>query len=207
MNKNNNNMIAIDLNSIELNFSELDQQFSVFRNLTLEIKKSEKIGIFGPSGSGKTSLFFMIMKLIRPNKGIIKCNGKIFLIPQFPILDPWLTCYETLEYFDRSNIVDKNKILEDVKLLDQKHQIISTLSGGEKQRLNIASAISSGCDIILADEPFGRLDIGSAVRVKRILFDLVQRKDITLILASHNQKHLEDTDKIYEIRDFNLIPQ
>ncbi|OLS25209.1 MAG: putative ABC transporter ATP-binding protein [Candidatus Heimdallarchaeota archaeon LC_3] len=171
------------------------------------VKQGEKIGIIGPSGSGKTSLFRMISGSIDCSQGVISTTEKTRMIYQIPQFHPFLTSKEILE-LEFSKINQKksvNDILKSVKMIEIRNQLFTHLSGGEKQRLAILLAIVSGARIILADEPFGRLDKKNTIIVKTFLMNQVEKEGITLILATHNKKHLKEMDKIYQIKKKKLL--
>ncbi|OLS20179.1 MAG: Thiamine import ATP-binding protein ThiQ [Candidatus Heimdallarchaeota archaeon LC_3] len=203
-----NNSIEIKFDSVTLRFKErVGYILSIFEKLSFVVNKGERIGIFGPSGSGKTSLFFLILGLIRPSSGTISISSSIQLIPQFPILDPWLTCEEILEISNLRKYANTeiHETLMDVGLYNQKNQLVTTLSGGEKQRLTVAASLITGKKILLADEPFGRLDLKSTYKTRDFLLKIAEEKKLTLLLATHSTDHLESLDRIFEIKNRSLL--
>ncbi|OLS22731.1 MAG: putative ABC transporter ATP-binding protein YxlF [Candidatus Heimdallarchaeota archaeon LC_3] len=203
-----NNSIEIKFDSVTLRFKErVGYILSIFEKLSFVVNKGERIGIFGPSGSGKTSLFFLILGLIRPSSGTISISSSIQLIPQIPILDPWLTCEEILEISNLRKNANKeiHETLKDVGLYNQKNQLVTTLSGGEKQRLTVAASLITGKKILLADEPFGRLDLKSTYKTRDFLLKIAEEKKLTLLLATHSTDHLESLDRIFEIKNRSLL--
>ena len=203
-----NNSIEIKFESVTLRFKErVGYILSIFEKLSFVVNKGERIGIFGPSGSGKTSLFFLILGLIRPSSGTISISSSIQLIPQFPILDPWLTCEEILEISNLRKYANTeiHETLMDVGLYNQKNQLVTTLSGGEKQRLTVAASLITGKKILLADEPFGRLDLKSTYKTRDFLLKIAEEKKLTLLLATHSTDHLESLDRIFEIKNRSLL--
>ena len=151
----------IKLNNVSLDFEILgDLKIKVFDKIELEIFSGEKIGLIGPSGSGKTSFFRLIAGLLRPTKGKIKTNGNTRLIYQIPRINPYLTCEEILEIGLQLS-ESKNSISELLDIFDLSHfkkHLFVNLSEGQKQRISILLNLISGTEILLADEPYSRLD-------------------------------------------------
>lgn len=144
-----------------LNVSYSDKK--VFENFNLDIKDGEITCVLGPSGAGKTTLLNAIANLIP--SGIEKV--KTAYVFQEPRLVNAVTVYQNLKLVTD----DENSILTALKkvgLEDKKGAYPSRLSGGEKQRINLARALVSGGDVWLLDEPFSSLD----VKLKLELYDL-----------------------------------
>lgn len=200
---------VIILKEVQLTYNlQFKHKLEVFHDLNMTIYEKETIGIWGPSGSGKTSLFNLIMQKILPTSGTVISHHNIQMIYQFPMLTPTLTCEEYLEidlnYNDNESNFSPVELLDTVGLRKQKNYLIKFLSGGEKQRLAIISAIACGAEVILADEPFGRIDLKTAQIVSDYLFEVVKLYDLTLLLASHYWKHFEKMDCIFKIEKNTL---
>ena len=151
---------------------------AVVNNLSLEIKKGEIFGFLGPNGAGKSTSINMMVGLLKPTSGNILFNGKdssyldekeIGICPQDVVLWNNLTCL---------------KILEKLHLTDKKDELVSSLSGGMKRRMNIAMATIHNPSIVVLDEPSEGLDPQS----RRLLWDyILHQKELghTVILTTH----------------------
>ncbi len=178
--------------------------------ITMSISKGEKVVIRGKSGVGKSTLLHCLGGLIKPtagkiiieNRNIVEFNDDqlanhrcktVGLIYQSYNLAPYLTVEENIEFpmvlaNQTSSHIKKRtqELVEYLKIeryLDQKP---SYLSGGEQQRVAIAVALGNNPPIILADEPTGNLDVDTAETVYKILSDMCEHYNTTLVLASHD---------------------
>lgn len=173
---------------------------AVVNNLSLEIKKGEIFGFLGPNGAGKSTSINMMVGLLKPTSGNILFNGKdssyldekeIGICPQDVVLWNNLTCFENLYMIGKMYDIPKKllkerilKILEKLHLTDKKDELISSLSGGMKRRMNIAMATIHNPSIVVLDEPSEGLDPQS----RRLLWDyILHQKELghTVILTTH----------------------
>lgn len=195
-------------------------EFEVLRNISLELRSGESIGIFGPNGHGKTTILKTISGLLRPKGGNIFFKGKninglsprervelgIIQVPQGHQLFPRMTILENLmlgAYVARAWRKRKEN-LEKVfsifpELEKKKQQVCSTLSGGERQMVAIGRGLMGDAQILMLDEPSTGLApkvIEKVIEVVRKIRDLGQ----SLILVEQNAKYLLSlTERIYLI--------
>ena len=184
----------------------------IIDNATCTIMQGTSIAIIGASGSGKSTLLHLLGLLDNPTSGVIEYKGvntkelnieqrallhrkDIGFIFQFHHLLPEFTAIENVSIHARLagyGVLESQemayKALEEVDLIKKSHDRITTLSGGEKQRVSIARAIVTQPCVILADEPTGSLDSVSAEHVSEVLCSLQQRNNTTLILVTHNMQ-------------------
>ncbi len=180
----------------------------IFDNFNLLVEKGEFLGIKGESGTGKSTLLNIIGllemcegKVIMEGREIDYRNAKQirnllrskigYLFQNFALIDD-LTVYDNLKIVlkgnDRRNA--KSLILQELKKLGMEDSInkkIYQLSGGEQQRIAIVRLILHSCEIILADEPTGSLDVRNA----KIVLDLLKEfheQGKTIIMVSHDEK-------------------
>ena len=95
--------------------------------------------------------------------------------------------------------------LEAVELNDKANNKANDLSGGQKQRVCIARAIVNQPEIIFADEPTGNLDTATGEKIEKLLFDLNQKKGITLIIVTHDPELADRCDRQIHIKDGQLL--
>ena len=180
----------------------------VIKDINFGVNSGETVSITGPSGSGKTTLLSLIAGLDRPDTGeIILDNRDItqmnedtlakyraekigFIFQQFHLM-PHLSVAENIalpmEILKKQNINPKiDEVLESVSLSHRKNQLPSTLSGGERQRVAIARSLAIEPTILLADEPTGNLDVKTGEQIEALLFDLVEKNNMTLVIVTHN---------------------
>ena len=197
----------INFTDVSLNYEIFDGNLKIFDKISFSIAEGELIGIYGPSGSGKTSLLNLISKTLIPTEGDIKINANTLLIDQSVILNPYLTCYETIDMWisilqSKESI---NTVLDKVNLLEKQNQYVHALSGGEIQRMFLARALLSDMKILLLDEPFSNLDTKNAKKIQEELLNIVQLNNLTLILVSHYLAHFANFNYILEIKYKKLI--
>jgi putative ABC transport system ATP-binding protein len=194
------------------------------KEIDLEIKENEFVGLIGPSGSGKSTLMNIIGCLDVPTSGHYFFEGekvqefssnqlaeirnrKIgFVFQNFNLL-PYATTFENVELpmiFKgvpaRTRRVKVMELLERVKLAARAQHKPSELSGGEMQRVAIARALTNDPRLILADEPTGNLDTKSGEEILRIFEDLWSQGH-TLVIITHNPYIAKCAQRVVKLRD------
>lgn len=147
----------------------------------------------GENGCGKTTLLNMIANYLPPDKGAIKTNGSLFYVFQDETFFSNLSLTDNLVLFlnahqNNSGNTDE-RIHEALKYLNIDHladQMISSLSGGERQKAELAKLYLYDPDIILMDEPTARLDNSAKKEISDIVVDLC--KDKLLVIVSHDHE-------------------
>lgn len=211
------------LANINLKYHLNGNEIKVLKNINFKINKDERVAIIGESGSGKTSLLMLMSGLEKPTSGSIFFDNenfskisekkktqirkkKIGLIFQQFYLIPNYTALENVMFPMQLNKINDEEIkasllLEEIGLGNRKNNLPSELSGGEQQRVAIARAISFNPEIILADEPTGNLDKKNTELVSNILLDYSCKKQISLILVTHNMNLAKKCDRVIKILD------
>ena len=212
----------IEIENLFKEYSIGQKNTQVLKNISLTIPNGEFISIVGQSGSGKSTLMNIIGGLIKPTEGLIKYNYKditkltekeltkyrrdtIGFVFQDFNLEQNETVYENIimptifaGHLDRKKRV--NEVLDKVGLKHKINDKVSTLSGGEKQRIAIARALINNPQIILADEPTGNLDIKNGIEIINVLKKL-SRNGYTVIMVTHNIEHARESDRVVRIKD------
>ena len=211
------------LANINLKYHLNGNEIKVLKNINFKINKDERVAIIGESGSGKTSLLMLMSGLEKPTSGSIFFDNenfskisekkktqirkkKIGLIFQQFYLIPNYTALENVMFPMQLNKINDEEIkasllLEEIGLGNRKNNLPSELSGGEQQRVAIARAISFNPEIILADEPTGNLDKKNTELVSNILLDYSCKKQISLILVTHNMNLAKKCDRVMKLLD------
>ena len=196
-------------------------ELRVFEGLGFELERGELAAIMGASGVGKTTFLNLLGALDRPSEGRVLLDGedlfagtdrevagvrnrKIGFVFQVFHLLPEFTSLENVSFPLMIRGVPKKEaflkardILEEVSLEDKVHSRPSQLSGGEQQRVAIARALVSEPRLLLADEPTGNLDWKTGEKVLRLVLDLHERRGLSSILVTHNEKIARYCHKVY----------
>ena len=191
--------------------------------LSFDVAKGEIVAIMGPSGCGKSTLLNLIGTLDLPTSGEIRIDGKnsldyrpfdrfraemVGFVFQFHHLIPSLTLQENVELPMYSLPVSKKtrrrKALEIMRIMglaERLNFLLTRVSGGERQRAAIARAIVNDPRIILADEPTGSVDTETGSRILEFLVKRCRDRDITMLLATHNEEIAAKFDRTIHIKN------
>jgi lipoprotein-releasing system ATP-binding protein len=196
-------------------------ELRVFEGLGFALERGQLVAIMGASGVGKTTFLNLLGALDRPSEGRVLLDGedlfagtdrevagvrnrKIGFVFQVFHLLPEFTAVENVSLPLMIRGVPKKEaflkardILEEVCLADKTHSRPSQLSGGEQQRVAIARALVNEPRLLLADEPTGNLDWKTGEKVLRLVLDLHERRGLSSILVTHNEKIARYCHKVY----------
>lgn len=195
------NNVVIDINQVSFHYGD----FPVLEDISLQIVKDEFIGIIGPNASGKSTLLKLILGLLKPDQGTIRClhrdvgqqGGKIGYVPQhigfsrdFPIsvMEAVLMGYVCGNArFFRYTKKEKQAAMQTMQKLGIDHLVqrqVGALSGGQLQRVLIARALVSEPEILILDEPTANVDI----KAEEDIFVLLKNysEHMTIIVVSHD---------------------
>ncbi|MBE9099182.1 ABC transporter ATP-binding protein [Vacuolonema iberomarrocanum] len=191
------------------NVSKLYGDAAVVDELSLEIQPGEIFGLLGPNGAGKSTTIRMITTLTKPSQGSIRVSGydvvrqpflvkrQIGVVLQQMSVDIDLTVWENMEFHGRMHHIpnpqrkkDIERWLEYVELGDRRDDLVKTLSGGMKRRLQIARALLHEPRILFLDEPTVGLDPQTRRRLWEIIKGLNQQ-GMTMLLTTHYMEEVE----------------
>ena len=200
---------------------------TVVRGIDVEVKQGEIVGLLGPNGAGKTTTFYMIVGMVRPNKGIVRIDDKkitrkamyqrarmgISYLPQEPsvfrkpsVENNIKAVLQLQKGLRRKQINEKlEQLLEDFKITHIRKSKGYMLSGGERRRCEIARTLASDPKFILLDEPFAGIDPIAVEDIMDIIFAL-KNKGIGVLITDHNvHETLSITDRAYILIDGSLF--
>ncbi len=216
-----------DLNVLKAeNITKRFGKRTVVNNVTVEVREGEVVGLLGPNGAGKTTTFYCIVGLIKPDGGkvfigeeditkdptYIRARKGLSYLPQEPSIFRKLTVEENLRAILEMHGFTKGEIREKVDWLLNKFGIshlrdqkASSLSGGERRRLEIARALTIDPKFLLLDEPFAGIDPIAVADIQRLILDL-KELDIGVLITDHNVREtLRIIDKAYIIAHGKVV--
>jgi len=195
--------------------------------VTLTVGAGEMVALYGPSGSGKTTLLLMVATLLEPTAGSVSIAGRDvsslsereashFRLTQLGFIRQNFDLLPGVSAIDNAVL----KLLKDVRWREAHQQITpllerlglggrlhhraETLSMGERQRVMIARALSTGPSLLLADEPTGSLDTERSREVLELLRELCRERDVAVVLVSHDPLAAGYADRVFALTDGKL---
>jgi nitrate/nitrite transport system ATP-binding protein len=178
--------------------------FVALQGVDLNIEKGEFIALIGHSGCGKSTLLNLIAGLTRPTDGVLLCDGREIAGPgperavvfQNHSLLPWLTCFDNVYLAVERVFAGKESkaslkarthdALALVGLTHAEQKYPHEISGGMKQRVGIARALSMQPKVLLMDEPFGALDALTRAKLQDELMKICDATQATVVMVTHD---------------------
>ncbi len=173
----------------------------VLRDITFEVGSGEFVAVVGPSGCGKTTLLSLIAGHEKPQSGTVETRGVVRQVYQQDSLFPWLTVADNIRLGLRAlpSPDEREAQLQELLALIGQQEFAAhyphQLSGGMRQRVELARALAGHADILLMDEPFSALDYQTRLRMRRELVRLLQSRPCTVVFVTHDLEeaaHLAD---------------
>jgi nitrate/nitrite transport system ATP-binding protein len=194
----------IEIQGVAQTFKTRKGPFCALQNINLTVAKGEFVALIGHSGCGKSTLLNLIAGLTRPSEGSLICANREIAGPgperavvfQNHSLLPWLTCFENVylaveKVFSGSEKKPQLKartdaVLAMVGLTAAAQKRPGEISGGMKQRVGIARALSMEPKVLLLDEPFGALDALTRAKLQDELLQIVANTQSTVVMMTHD---------------------
>ena len=182
----------------------------VLRGASMEARAGELIGLVGENGSGKSTLLKIIVGMLDRDGGTVDRTGKLGYCPQVPLLWGRLTVREHFDLFARAYDLGEEEVgrtresllaeLQFERYLDYR---VEELSGGTRQKLNLALSLMHDPDLLLLDEPYSGFDWETYLRFWGMSGELRDR-GMSIVVVSHLISERERLDRIYELCDGRL---
>ncbi len=203
----------------------------VLRDVSLEVSQGQVVGLFGPNGAGKTTCFSIVVGMVKPDMGKVYLGDNditglpIYLrsrlgigyLPQEASIFRGLSVKDNIkaileiafsnsnEHIDINNRLDK--LLDDFSIGHLRNKMATSLSGGERRRLEIARCLASNPKIIMFDEPFAGIDPLAINDIKKLITQL-KSYNIGILITDHNVRDaLDIVDNAYIIYDGKVLTQ
>ena len=202
----------IEIQNVEQTFKTAKGLFPALRDIHLNVAKGEFVALIGHSGCGKSTLLNLIAGLTTPTQGTLLCANREIAGPgperavvfQNHSLLPWLTCFENVFLAVERVFGDSGRVtgtapeskaqlkartdaaLALVGLTHAAQKRPGEISGGMKQRVGIARALSMEPKVLLMDEPFGALDALTRAKLQDELLAIVQKTQSTVVMVTHD---------------------
>jgi|TARA_B100001093_G_scaffold509476_1_gene573569 NitT/TauT family transport system ATP-binding protein len=194
---NNLNENAVTVKNVYKNYGEIE----ALRDLSLEFPKGQLTSLLGPSGCGKTTLLKIIAGLLPATSGEVLVNGqqvdkpgpdRAFVFQDFALM-PWASVIRNVAFGLELRGVNKSKrediavkFIKDVGLTGFENSFPHELSGGMRQRVGLARALSVDSPVLLMDEPFSAVDEQTRRKFQEDLLNLVKNENKTFIFVTHS---------------------
>ncbi len=206
-------------------YKTLVDEVTVFEKVNVQIEAGKAVAIIGESGRGKTTLLNILSGLDSPSKGEVWMKGQRidlmdeatlsdfrnvhvgfifqhhYLLDDFTALENVLIPVRILKGGVSNEDMDRARLfLKDIGLEDRSTHYPDQLSGGERQRVAVIRSLINDPAVIFADEPTGSLDKRNAANVESLMWDLKNKYQKTLIIATHSMEMAGKCDHIVELK-------
>ncbi|QTX03915.1 ABC transporter ATP-binding protein [Agromyces archimandritae] len=222
-------MSAVEAIGVSRVFATAAGEVRAVDDVSLAVSPGELLAVTGPSGAGKTTLLNLLGGLDRPTAGRVELAGidlgsldedalaelrreRLGYVFQSFGLIPVLSAAENVEVplrLRRTPPAERDarvaEVLGLVGLADHAAQRPYELSGGQQQRVGIARALAASPQLLLADEPTGQLDSGTAATVMDLIGDLVHSQGVAAVVSTHDPALVSRADRVLELRDGRAV--
>ena len=216
---------AIEVSNLSKSFVDGEKEKKVLKGISLEIAKNQIFGLLGPNGAGKTTLIYILSGLLHSDGGTAKvlgldpknqrrelakriniCSGNSMFIYSFTPKEI-LKYYGLLYGMDEKQIKsNSDRLISELGITDFSDKQFFSLSTGMKQKVALAKALINDPELLFLDEPTLGLDVEVAKNIREYIRNLVEKKNMTIVLTSHYLFEVEELcDNIAVIHKGNII--
>ena len=204
------------------------QSRQVVKDVSLQVNSGEIIGLLGRNGAGKTTSFHMIVGLVAPDAGAIYINGQevshlsmarrsylgLGYLPQeasifrkLTVAENIMAILQTRPHLDETQAKQRlENLLQEFGITHLREHAATSLSGGERRRVEIARSLATEPKILLFDEPFAGVDPISLGDIQKIMRYLIRKHDLGIFITDHNVREmLVSCDRAYIINNGRII--
>jgi lipoprotein-releasing system ATP-binding protein len=221
---------ALELRAVRRTYRSGDAELPVLRGVDLTLHAGEIVALVAPSGVGKSTLLHLAGLLEQPDAGKVIVQGRdagalsdaqrtlirrdqIGFVYQFHHLLGEFSALENVVLpqliAGKSRAVARERaaaLLAGLGLRQRERHLPGKLSGGEQQRVAIARALANAPCVLLADEPTGNLDVGTAAAVFEQLLGVVRNQGVAALIATHNPELAARMDRTVTLREGKVVP-
>jgi lipoprotein-releasing system ATP-binding protein len=222
------NSPVLEASGIERTYRQGQHRVEVLRDLNLTVARGEQLAIIGSSGCGKSTLLHVLAGLDTPDAGTVYLDGTdiyklsparrgrlrndaLGFVYQFHHLLPEFSAVENVAMplligrREQSQAAEEaSALLEKVGLGNRLHHKPAELSGGERQRAAIARALINHPQLVLADEPTGNLDEGTAAAVYDLMLQLNEERGTAFLIVTHDTRLAARMQRTYRLTNGSL---
>ncbi len=204
--------VKLRVSHLGVTFTRGGKALEVLHDISLEVAKGEFVCLLGPSGCGKSTLLNTVAGFLAPSSGEVTIDGekvvgpdprRIFVFQERGVF-PWLTVEGNIAFglFKESRSERQRRVAQYIELVGLKgfeKVFPAELSGGMKQRLEVARALAVNPDMLFLDEPFGALDSMTRLTMRRELLQIWEVERKTIVFVTH------DLDEALQLADRIVI--
>lgn len=221
-------MSQLEFRNVTKHYVSGDEVVKAVDGVSLTVSPGEFVAMYGPSGSGKTTLLLLAAGVLVPDRGQVRFNdvdiqglsrdevaahrrsvGVVFqsfhLMPKVPAVDNATLKLLADGWTPPRAREQAAQWLERVGLSEHAHRPPERLSQGQRQRVAIARALANEPKLVLADEPTGNLDTQAGNAALALIAEICRERRVGVLLATHDPEAARFADRIYDLRDGQLI--
>ena len=217
---------ALVVEGLSKQFGSGETAVTAIDDVSFRVERGSVVGLLGPNGAGKTTTIKSILGMVLPDSGSVRVEGidmhehprkayaHVDAMLEGARNDYWrLTVRENLRYFATISGVDPDsvagrhgRLLDQLDLRAKADEPVRDLSRGMKQKVSLASVLATDASVVFLDEPTLGLDVESSLTLRRELRRIVEERDLTVILSSHDMDVIEDVcDRVIIMNEGRVI--